>query len=120
MLDDAPWTAADDLVVTPTYVPDLAHATLDLLLDGEGGLWHLAGDEAMTWAELARRAARLAGLDEALVEARPHAELGWPAPRPRFAALASRRGSVMPSSGGALERQVALCAGPRRRRLAAV
>ncbi len=30
-------------VVTPTYVPDLVHETLNLLIDGAEGLWHLAG-----------------------------------------------------------------------------
>ena len=34
--------ASDDLVVSPTFVPDLVHATLDLLTDGESGVWHLA------------------------------------------------------------------------------
>jgi dTDP-4-dehydrorhamnose reductase len=33
-----PVDAADDLVVSPTYVPHLVHATLDLLIDGERGL----------------------------------------------------------------------------------
>jgi dTDP-4-dehydrorhamnose reductase len=29
--------AASDVVMTPTYVPDLVHASLDLLIDGEQG-----------------------------------------------------------------------------------
>ena len=31
-------------MVSPTYVPDLVHASLDLLIDGEHGLWHLANE----------------------------------------------------------------------------
>ncbi len=34
--------AAQDIIVSPTYVPDLVNASLDLLIDGETGLWHLA------------------------------------------------------------------------------
>src|SRR5215213_4845278 len=34
--------AAGSDVVSPTYVPDLVHVTLDLLIDGETGVWHLA------------------------------------------------------------------------------
>jgi dTDP-4-dehydrorhamnose reductase len=34
--------AAQDIIVSPTYVPDLVNASLDLLIDSETGLWHLA------------------------------------------------------------------------------
>lgn len=101
-----PFEAAGDLVVSPTYVPDLVHTTLDLLIDGERGLWHLANRGAVTWADLARRAACMAGLDESLVRACSHAELGLIAPRPAFAALDSTRGSLMPSLDDALARYV--------------
>ncbi len=46
--------ASADQVVTPTYVPDLVHATLDLLLDGETGIWHLTNQGAVSWHDLAR------------------------------------------------------------------
>lgn len=32
-----PYTAISDVVVSPTYVPDLVDAMLDLLIDGEHG-----------------------------------------------------------------------------------
>ncbi|MFL6698887.1 MAG: family 1 glycosylhydrolase, partial [Vitreoscilla sp.] len=51
------WTAAEDEIVAPTYLPDLVQASLDLLIDGETGVWHLTNGEALTWAEFARRAA---------------------------------------------------------------
>jgi dTDP-4-dehydrorhamnose reductase len=101
-----PFDAAGDLVVSPTYVPDLVHTTLDLLIDGEQGIWHLANRGAVTWAELARRAARMAGLDESLVRECPHDELGLVAPRPPYAVLDSARGSLMPSLDDALARYV--------------
>ena len=49
--------ASDNAIVSPTYVPDLVHATLDLLLDGERGLWHLANAGSISWLELAREIA---------------------------------------------------------------
>ena len=52
------WRAAADIVVSPTYVPDLVHATLDLLLDGETGLWHLANDGADVVVRLGPRRGR--------------------------------------------------------------
>ncbi|MEW5930668.1 MAG: family 1 glycosylhydrolase [Gemmatimonadota bacterium] len=99
-----PFAAADDATVSPTYVPDLAHAALDLLVDGERGIWHLASPGAVTWAELARRAAALAGLDPARVEGRPTAALGLPAPRPLYGVLGSARGVLLPPLEDALAR----------------
>jgi dTDP-4-dehydrorhamnose reductase len=87
--------AADDLVVSPTYVPDLVDATLDLLIDGERGVWHLANEGAVSWAELARRVAVAGDLDPSLVEACPAADFGWPASRPAFSALGSERGPLL-------------------------
>jgi dTDP-4-dehydrorhamnose reductase len=89
------FVAADDAVVSPTYLPELAHACLDLLIDGEGGVWHLANVGEVTWAEFARLAARLAGLDADLIVGRPTAELGLAAPRPSYSALGSRRGALL-------------------------
>jgi dTDP-4-dehydrorhamnose reductase len=102
-----PVRAAADIWITATYVPHLVHAALDLLLDGESGLWHLTNAGPLTWAELACRAAELTGADEALVKARPAADLGFIAPRPRYSALASERGWIMPSLDEALAEYLA-------------
>ncbi|HEX5817273.1 MAG TPA: sugar nucleotide-binding protein, partial [Gemmatimonadales bacterium] len=102
-----PVRAADDLVVSPTYVRDLAHLSLDLLIDGERGLWHLANRGAVTWAELAQRAADIAGLDASLVLPVPARELGYRAERPRYSALGSERATIMPTLDDALERCLA-------------
>ena len=110
-----PVEAADDLIVSPTFVPDLVNAALDLMIDGEHGIWHLANDGATTWADLAREVARLAGADETLVRARPASTLGFTAPRPANSALASERASLMPPLAASLERCVAaLVAGTAR------
>ncbi len=56
-------TASDKTVVSPTYVPDLVHATLDLLLDEEVGVWHLTNQGAVSWHELGCEIADRAQLD---------------------------------------------------------
>jgi dTDP-4-dehydrorhamnose reductase len=96
--------AADDTVISPTYVPDLVHASLDLAIDGEQGLWHLANQGATTWAELARHAARLAGHPPDRITPVPSSELALRAPRPPFSALGSARGLLLPSLDDALLR----------------
>ena len=107
LAEGQPWAAADDVTVSATYVPDLADAVLDLLVDGESGIWHLANPGAISWAELARRAALLAGLDPDLVRGMPSASLDLAAPRPAYTVLASRRGWVLPDLEQALHRYVA-------------
>jgi dTDP-4-dehydrorhamnose reductase len=98
------FVAAEDSVVSPTYVPDLVHTSLDLLIDGECGLWHLANKSAIAWAELARLAASVAGVDASRVEARPTRELGLVAPRPTYSVLGSERGVLLPSLENAMSR----------------
>ena len=105
--------AADDLCVSPTYVPELVQASLDLLIDREHGVWHLANACALTWAEFARRAARFAGLNACLVVGRPARALGLAALRPPFCALASERGTFLRPLEEALEGYVRECARAR-------
>ena len=105
--DGIPFLAADDQVVSPTYVPDLVHAALDLLIDGEGGVWHLANVGAVSWAELGRTAAERAGLDAGLVLPRATAALSLAAPRPRYSALGSERGLLLPPLDDAIARYLA-------------
>ncbi|RZK21083.1 MAG: SDR family oxidoreductase [Hymenobacter sp.] len=100
------FVAADDLLISPTYVPDLVNTSLDLLLDRACGLWHLANEGACTWAELARLALRVAGLDEACVISRPAASMGWAARRPRYSVLGSQHGQLLPSVESGLHRHL--------------
>lgn len=96
--------AADDSVIAPTYVPDLVHACLDLLLDGTSGIWHLANVGALTWADLARLAAERAGLSAAGVVGCPIESFGLAAARPRYSVLGSERGQLLPHLEDALDR----------------
>jgi dTDP-4-dehydrorhamnose reductase len=98
------FVAASDAVVSPTYVPDLVNVTLDLLIDGESGLWHLANTGAIAWADLARGVADLAGLDSSGVYARPSKDLNWIAPRPAYSVLTSERGVLLPTLETAIDR----------------
>jgi dTDP-4-dehydrorhamnose reductase len=52
--------ASDRPIVSPTYVPDLVQATLDLLLDEEKGIWHLTNQGAVSWHEIAQEVASAA------------------------------------------------------------
>lgn len=96
--------AADDMVISPTYVPDLVNASLDLLIDGERGVWHLANQGAVTWFELACAAAQAAGLDAEGVVPASMVSFALPAARPAYAALASERGQLLPPLSDALGR----------------
>jgi dTDP-4-dehydrorhamnose reductase len=99
-----PFRAAEDAIVSPTYVPDLVNATLDLLIDGECGIWHLANPGAISWAELARFAAKQAGLNAAHVQAHPTTALEWTAPRPAYSVLGSERATLLPPLEEAIHR----------------
>jgi len=99
-----PFAAADDVSITPTYVPDLVNTALDLLLDEERGIWHLANEGTCTWAELARQAVAAAGLDTACIVPQPVAAFGWAAQRPGFSALGSQQGILLPNIESGLQR----------------
>jgi dTDP-4-dehydrorhamnose reductase len=96
--------AVDDCRVSPTYDPELVNAALDLLLDGEFGIWHLANRGDVSWAELARKVAAMAGLDGDGVRPRPATEMKLRARRPAYSVPGSERADIMPSLDDALAR----------------
>ena len=98
------FAALDDVTVSPTYLPDLVHAALDLLVDGERGIWHLANRGALTWAKFALQAAQRCGVETEMLRALPLARAGLAAPRPRYSALGSERGQLLPELDDALDR----------------
>jgi dTDP-4-dehydrorhamnose reductase len=99
-----PFEAANDVVISPTYVPDLVNASLDLLIDKEHGIWHIANNGETTWADLARMAAEKFGLDTDLIHAKPMNEMFYTARRPRYSVLRSEKGVALPTLRDALER----------------
>ncbi|AUX25326.1 dTDP-4-dehydrorhamnose reductase [Sorangium cellulosum] len=114
--DGRPFSAAEDLIVTPTYTPDLVNAALDLLIDGESGIWHLTNRDAVTWAELAARSAAQVRVDARRLVRCPSSALPFVAPRPRYSALGSRRGILLPALEDALARYLAGWEGDAARR----
>jgi dTDP-4-dehydrorhamnose reductase len=95
---------ANDVYISPTYLPDLAHECLNILLDGEAGIIHLTNNGVISWADFARKIAEYAGYDSGLIDAVPYASLELKAVRPTYSALASDKGVSMPSFDDALRR----------------
>lgn len=98
--------APDDEIVSPTYVPDLVSESLDLLIDGESGIWHLANQGATSWYELAMSAASLAGVPVQRLRSISGSSWMPGVPRPVYSALGSERGLLLPKLDDALERYV--------------
>ena len=96
--------AAADQSVSPTHVADLADAALDLVIDGETGLRHLANRGCVSWAAFAQRLAGALGLDAELVRPVAGASLGQAARRPARVELTSRFGALMPTLDDAVAR----------------
>ncbi len=99
----AAFAAPADSVVSPTYVPDLVHATLDLLIDGERGLWHVANAGAVSWFDFACAAARLSGRATDLITPADTRQVWSPAARPGYSALTSERTQLLRGLDAAVE-----------------
>jgi dTDP-4-dehydrorhamnose reductase len=93
-----------DVKVSPTYVPDLAQTTLDLMLDGESGIWNLANSGEVTWADLAMEIADRSGLNRKAIVLRRLRDLNLPAQRPYYSVLSSERAVLLPTLEVALQR----------------
>ncbi|AUX44703.1 dTDP-4-dehydrorhamnose reductase [Sorangium cellulosum] len=98
--------AADDLFVSPTYLPHLAHTCLDLAIDQAEGVWHLANDGVLSFASWAKLMCDAFGLPSWAVHACPAQSLGLRANLPRQGGLHSRRRATLPTLPEALEHYV--------------
>lgn len=100
--------ASSDTMISPTYVPDLVNASLDLLLDGERGIVHLTNEAKVSWQEFALKAAVVAGeqfeLDHSLIVGRRMEDMDLGAERPKNSVLTSERISMLPPLDDALGR----------------
>lgn len=97
---------ARDIYISPTYVPDLVHATLDLMIDKERGIWHLANKGITTWADLAWKIADRFDLDRSLIERVDAQCMSYAATRPAYSILGSEKGWLLPSFEQAFNRYV--------------
>ncbi|MBA2407144.1 MAG: sugar nucleotide-binding protein [Chitinophagales bacterium] len=102
--NQVPIEAADDVFISPTYVPDLVNASLDLLLDGERGIWHVANEGVLSWADFAREITRGTDCEIALIRGTSVNTLDYKAKRPHYSALASEKGIILPSVDNAIDR----------------
>lgn len=90
-----------DRIFSATYVPDLVDAVLDLLVDGESGIWHLVNQGEVSPFEVIKRAAAAASTsDRTLVAASIEGECVLPA----YSVLASERSMSLPPIDDALAR----------------
>ncbi len=97
-------SAVGQMMVSPTYVPDLVDACLDLMIDEERGRWHLANGGAMSWSDFAQRLGDSRNLrsannieDEAATRHAADSHI-------HSRALQSERGQLLPTLDNALSR----------------
>jgi dTDP-4-dehydrorhamnose reductase len=76
-----------DQIGSPTYAPDLARASVELVQRQATGAYHVVGSELANRYEFACEAARVFGLDETLIEPVETAVLQQPAARPLRAGM---------------------------------
>ena len=98
------FVAADDVFISPTFVPDLVNVSLDLLIDYEKGIWHITNDGEISWANLATKVSEKAGLDMDLIIKKPMHLLNQKANLPKYSVLKSEKGILLPSLNNALLR----------------
>jgi dTDP-4-dehydrorhamnose reductase len=90
--------APHDQISSPTYNADLAAASVELTERGLGGVYHVAGPEALDRHAFARLACRVFGLDEALLDPVTTSALGQRAARPLRAGLRIDRARALLAS----------------------
>jgi len=103
----------EDRTVSPTYIPDAARATRELVERAvPPGVYHCVNSGACTWLELGRAIADRLGLEGRLTPIRM-AEEPRRASRPRFCALSNEKlkqaGIAMPDWRDALDRYLPQC-----------
>ncbi|RZJ34244.1 MAG: NAD-dependent epimerase/dehydratase family protein [Flavobacterium sp.] len=105
---------ASNDIVSPTYVPDLVNAALDLLIDNEQGIWHLCNTGAISWKDFAIAVASKAGLNTALVH---DANTDLSAKRPSYSAMRSEKGVFLPALEKAIDEYFAATRFSKRKAL---
>lgn len=100
--------ASNDMLISPTYIPDLANESLNLLIDQEIGIIHLTNVGEVSWEKFAIMAAESAKkiyqIDSTLIRGIDSSKLNFLAKRPKMSVLKSERYSRLPSLENALER----------------
>jgi dTDP-4-dehydrorhamnose reductase len=98
------FVAPKDVIISPTYVPDLVNTTLDLLVDEESGIWNISNKGSISWAMLAYEIAKRGGYDPKNFKAVTLPEMKFVASRPAYSALTTEKGFELPGLHNALDR----------------
>ncbi|MBV4359052.1 family 1 glycosylhydrolase [Pinibacter aurantiacus] len=96
--------AASGIIVSPTYIPDLVNTALDILIDGEKGVWHISNEGKISWADFAREVAERGGHSQEKLIARFPSQMQWKATRPVYSVLKSEKGILLPTFANAMDR----------------
>ncbi|MEJ7682206.1 MAG: NAD(P)-dependent oxidoreductase [Segetibacter sp.] len=96
------FSAPKNVIISPTYVPDLVHTSLDLLIDEASGIWNLSNKGSISWAMLASEVAQRSGYDPKYFRAVTLAEMNFAASRPAYSVLNTEKGFELPSLEHAL------------------
>ncbi len=86
-----------DIIISPTYIPDLVNQVLDLLIDNESGIWHLSGPDEMSHFNFIQLALNLANKNNNHLIALPFEKLNYNAERPSYSVLKSSQGIQLPA-----------------------
>lgn len=84
--------AAEDVFISPSYVPEVVNTSLDLLIDEESGIWHLANSGTLSWFDFARELCERAGYPAEMIVPTHSENRGA-----RSTVLGSERSSIMPA-----------------------
>ncbi len=74
----------------------LVQTVIDLLIDGETGIWHLSNRGSISWKDFAVQIAEKAGYDDRMIEGVEQKKLNLPARRPLYSSLVSGRATLLP------------------------
>lgn len=86
----SPIRVVEDHVASPSYAPEMAVRTADMVESGTGGLFHLGGGQAISWYDYAKMIFEEAGLQPSLTPT-DEREYRTVARRPKFSALSNQK-----------------------------
>lgn len=104
LANEEDFIAPKDVIVSPTYVPDLVNTTLDLLVDEANGIWNISNKGSISWAMLAYEIAERSGFNPKYFKPVTLREMNFIASRPAYSVLTTEKGFELPALDSALDR----------------
>jgi dTDP-4-dehydrorhamnose reductase len=98
------FVAPKDVIISPTYVPDLVNTSLDLLLDEAKGIWNISNKGSVSWSMFASEVVKRSGYNPKYFKEVTLHEMNFIAPRPTYTVLTSEKGFELPNLENALDR----------------